>query len=142
MCSSDLLRGDAPLPEPRGYPAPAAWIGLRLERPRHARAIHARARAQFQAGLVDEARMLRERFDPDLPAFSAIGYREAWAYLDGDLDWEAAVELDARRNLQFARRQATWFRSEPGIRWLEAAESPDRVAIDAVRGFLDALPVS
>ena len=55
---------------------------------------------------------------------------------------EAAIALDAQRNRAFARRQATWFRSEPGIRWLEAAESPDRVAIDAVRGFLDALPVS
>ena len=38
---------------------------------------------QFDAGLVEEARALRERWDPALPAFSAIGYRESWAFLDG-----------------------------------------------------------
>ena len=37
------------------------------------------------AGLIEEARALRERFDPTLPAFSAIGYREAWAVIDGRL---------------------------------------------------------
>ncbi|HET9680736.1 MAG TPA: hypothetical protein VFP19_01765, partial [Candidatus Limnocylindrales bacterium] len=52
----------------------------------------------FDAGLVDEARALRERFDPSLPAFSAIGYREAWALLDGEVDREAAIEwLDPTR---------------------------------------------
>ena len=40
-------------------------------------------------------RGLRERFDPGLPAFSAIGYREAWAVLDGELTRDAAIELDA-----------------------------------------------
>jgi len=69
-------------------------------------------------------RHLRERYDPSLPAFSAIGYREAWAVLDGTLTREAAIELDARRNQQFARRQATWFRTEPGIEWLDAADAP------------------
>ena len=82
--------------------------------------IAARARAQFDAGLVDEARTLRERFDPALPAFSAIGYREAWAVLDGDLERDAAIELDASRNVAFAKRQRTWFRSEPVIVWLDA----------------------
>ncbi len=55
-----------------------------------------------------------------MPAFSAIGYREAWAVIDGALDQDAAVELDARRNVAFAKRQRTWFRSEPGIDWLDA----------------------
>jgi tRNA dimethylallyltransferase len=112
------VAGDVELPPPRPYPAPVAWIGLRLEPPVHRGAIEDRARAQFDAGLVDEARLLRERFDPGLPAFSAIGYREAWAYLDGELDREAAIALDAQRNVAFARRQATWFRTEPAIEWL------------------------
>ena len=54
--------------------------------PRIATWIATRARAQFDAGLVEEARVLRERFDPTLPAFSAIGYREAWAVIDGTHD--------------------------------------------------------
>jgi tRNA dimethylallyltransferase len=113
------LRGDRPLPDPRGYSGPVAWLGLDVPRATHARWIAERARAQFEAGLVEEARALRERFDPGLPAFSAIGYAESWAFLDGEIDRETALERDAARNIAFARRQRTWFRREPGIDWLD-----------------------
>ena len=88
------------------------------------------------AGLIEAARALREQFDPALPAFSAIGYREAWAHLDAELTREQAIELDARRNEQFVKRQATWFRSEPGIEWLDATEVPSRRALEVARGLL------
>lgn len=132
------LRGDAPPPPPIGYAAPVAWLGLRVEPLTHAGWIAARARAQFDAGLIEEARALRERYDARLPAFSAIGYREAWAVLDGELTREEAIALDARRNQQFARRQQTWFRSEPGIEWLDAAAKPVPAAIATARALLAA----
>lgn len=115
------IAGDVPPPPLTGYPAPVAWIGLDTDPPTHRRWIADRARAQFDAGLVTEARILRERWDPALPAFSAIGYREAWAVLDGEVDVETAVDLDAARNVAFAKRQRTWFRSERDIAWLDAA---------------------
>ena len=117
-----ILDGDQPLPEPRGYPGAVAWLGLQVEPGTHRAWIANRARAQFDAGLVEEARVLRERFDPSLPAFSAIGYREAWALIDRNLDREAAITEDARRNVAFAKRQRTWFRSEPDIEWLDATD--------------------
>jgi tRNA dimethylallyltransferase len=95
-----------------------------------------RARAQFDAGLVAEADALRERFDPELPAFSAIGYREAWALLDGEMDREAAIALDVARNVAFARRQATWFRSERGIEWVAAGVDPLAAAVGRARDLL------
>ena len=113
------LRGDGPRPAPRGYPGPVAWIGLTLDRAEHVRRIAARARQQFDDGLIDEAVALRERYDPGLPAFSAIGYREAWDVADGRRTLDEAVAADAQRNVAFARRQGTWFRSEPGISWLD-----------------------
>ena len=89
-------RGGGPLPAPLGYAGPVAWIGLdRRPRRRTADCIATRARAQFDDGLIEEAAALRERFDPGLPAFSAIGYAEAWAVLDGELTREAAIERDA-----------------------------------------------
>jgi len=130
------LRGDAPPPPPLGYAGPVRWVGLRLAPAVHRDWIARRAREQFDAGLVEEARELRERFDPALPAFSAIGYREAWAVLDGDLTREQAIERDARRNEQFARRQATWFRSEPGIDWLDAAHPPLDETLRTARALL------
>jgi tRNA dimethylallyltransferase len=121
------LQGDAPRPPARGYPGLVVWLGLQQEPAAHRDRIAARARAQFEAGLLDEARGLRERFDAGLPAFSAIGYREAWAVLDGQLGRDAAIELDAQRTAAFARRQRTWFRAEPEIDWLPAGG--DAVAV-------------
>jgi tRNA dimethylallyltransferase len=117
------LRGDAPLPLLRGYDGPSAWLGLAVEAGALKARLATRARAQFDRGLIEEAKTLRERFDPALPAFSAIGYREAWGVLDGTLEREAAIDLDAQRTWAFAKRQRTWFRAEPDIAWLDATEA-------------------
>jgi tRNA dimethylallyltransferase len=115
--------GRGRLPEPRGYDGPVAWIGLDLDRTTHRAWIATRARAQFDAGLIEEADGLRARFDQTLPAFSAIGYREAWAVLDGRLTRDQAIDEDVRRNAAFARRQRTWFRAEPGVTRLDATDA-------------------
>jgi len=131
------LAGDDPPPPLRGYPAPVAWLGLHVHGAAHADWIARRARGQFDAGLIDEARGLRERFDPALPAFSAIGYREAWSLLDGEIDRETAIERDAARNVAFAKRQATWFRAERDIEWLDGTGDPLPRALEVARGLLE-----
>ena len=131
------LRGDGPRPRPRGYDAPSTWIGLDVAAEEHRRWIATRARAQFDAGLVDEAIALRERFDPSLPAFSAIGYHEAWALADGAISREEAIDQDARRNASFAKRQRTWFRGEPDVTWLDAGTDPFDQALELVRRVTD-----
>lgn len=130
------LQGDAPLPEPVGYPAPVLGLQLVVETQEHVRRIGTRARDQFGAGLVEEARALRERFDPALPAFSAIGYRESWAVLDGEITLDQAIELDARRNVLFAKRQRTWFRSEPTLTIVDATGDPTQDAFARLARFL------
>ena len=118
------VRGDQPPPAPRGYPARSVWIGLQLDPSENARRIEARARAQFHGGLLDEAAELRRRYDPTLPAFSAVGYREAFAVLDGSLSQEAAIERTVARTRQLARRQRTWFRAERDVHWLSGRDDP------------------
>jgi tRNA dimethylallyltransferase len=133
------LRGDLPLPEPLGYGAAVAWLGLHVPAGPHARWIAERARAQFDAGLVEEARGLRERYAPTWPAFSAIGYAESWALLDGEIDRDTAIERDAARNVAFANRQRTWFRRESGIEWLDpSAVDPLPRTLAAAHGLLGA----
>ncbi len=132
------LRGDGPRPGPRGYDGPVVWLGLTVERAEHERRIAARARGQFEDGLIEEAVALRERFDPGLPAFSAIGYQEAWDVADGRRTLDEAVAADAQRNIAFAKRQRTWFRSEPGITWLDAtATDPVEAALECARRVTD-----
>lgn len=131
------IAGDIALPSPRGYGGPVAWLGLDVPRDVHAGWIAARARAQFDAGLIEEARALRDRWDPSLRAFSAIGYVEAWAVLDGVSTREAAIERDAARNVAFAKRQRTWFRREPDIEWLDpASREASRRAAEVVHTLL------
>jgi tRNA dimethylallyltransferase len=133
------LQGDAPLPEARGYGRAVLWLGLEVDRTALRERIHARARSQFGAGLVDETRALLARFDPCLPSFSGIGYAEARAVIDGRLGLEEAIAQDARRNVAFARRQATWFRREPDVAWLDATNSlPRETALRSVLAYLSA----
>lgn len=127
------IGGDRPPPAPVGYPAPVAWLGLRMEPPEHRAAIARRVARQFAGGLLDEASELRERFGPEPTAFSAVGYREAFSVLDGQTTIEQAIDTTNARTWQYARRQGTWFRSEPDVTWLDAAEpSPDGAAAEAV----------
>ena len=132
------LTGDAPPPPHRGYPGPIRWLGLDVpDRATHHQWIARRAREQFDAGLIEEARSLRERYDPALPAFSAIGYREAWSVLDGEATLEEAIAADAHRNVIFSRRQRTWFRAEPGIEWLDATEDVLPAAVETARRLVE-----
>jgi len=137
---AEVSGGEPDLPAPRGYDGPVAWIGLTVEPATHREWIAHRARAQFAAGLIEEAGALRERFDPALPAFSAIGYREAWAVLDGELTREAAIAEDARRNLAFAKRQRTWFRAEPDITWLDPESGALESAVEIAHRTLNPGP--
>jgi tRNA dimethylallyltransferase len=131
------LRGDAPLPKPRGYGRPVLWLGLQVSPPVLRERIRARARAQFEAGLVEETRALAARFDTTLPSFSGIGYAEALAVIEGRLDLEAAIAADAQRNFVFARHQATWFRREPDVRWYDAtAALPTAEALAAAAAYI------
>jgi tRNA dimethylallyltransferase len=132
------LRGDAPLPAARGYGRNVLWLGLAVDGPVLRRRIQTRARAQFDAGLVDETRNLIARFDPSLPSFSGIGYAEALDVIQGRTDIESAIDRDARRNMLFARRQGTWFRREPDVDWLASStDLPVAQALAATQKYLD-----
>ena len=83
--------------------------------------IDARVDAMLAAGLPDEVScLLAQGYSPDLPPFSAIGYREMIACLRGQMTLDqAAVEMK-RLTRQFVRRQANWFKtSDSNIHWFE-----------------------
>ncbi len=131
------LTGDRPPPTLRGYPGPLLRFGLDVaDHAVHRAWIARRAAEQLDGGILAEADTLRERFDPGLPAFSAIGYREAWDHLDGRLDRPGYLEVNVRRNVAFARRQRTWFRRDPSDVALDAADPrTTATAIEAARAF-------
>jgi tRNA dimethylallyltransferase len=81
--------------------------------------LHARIAQRFEqmltAGFLDEVRALRQRGDlsPALPSIRAVGYRQAWHYLDGDISAEQFREQAIAATRQLAKRQLTWLRSMP-----------------------------
>jgi tRNA dimethylallyltransferase len=86
---------------------------LPSDRARLHRDIAQRFDAMLARGLVDEVRALRRRhaLTPELPSMRSVGYRQAWAYIDGEID---APELRARgiaATRQLAKRQFTWLRA-------------------------------
>ena len=77
-------------------------------------------------GFIDEVARLRSRGDLDLdkPSMRAVGYRQVWQYLAGDLDYVAMNERAVIATRQLAKRQMTWLRAEPDTQWLESTD-PD-----------------
>jgi tRNA dimethylallyltransferase len=102
---------------------PVRMVGVWLPRTVLATRIKARVEAMYRAGLVDEARRLRAG-RVSRTAAQAIGYREALAVLDGEIDAAGAAATAARRTRSFARRQRMWFRRDPRILWCGSAENP------------------
>jgi tRNA dimethylallyltransferase len=82
-----------------------------------------RVEAMLAAGLVGEVEALVARgYGWDLPAMSGVGYREMGAYLRGELGLAEAAARMKLATHAYIRRQLTWFRRDPRIHWLDAAD--------------------
>ena len=96
------------------------------------RRIEARFRAMLDQGFLDEVQRLQERGDLDsqLPALRAVGYRQAWMYLRGELSADEWVERALIATRQYAKRQLTWLRAEADAYWVDpqGADAVARVA--------------
>lgn len=119
-----IEKGDgaaAVMPQKAGGPLYHAFvIGLSLPRQVLYERIEKRIDAMIEAGWIDEVQqLLQDGVSPEAQAMKAIGYKELVLYLDGQLSLEAASELIKKRTRHFAKRQMTWFKRMPYIRWYE-----------------------
>lgn len=94
-------------------------IGLNPPREALYARINERARAMFDRGLVEETRTVMERYGAEIPTLDALGYRQALQVLRGELSHEQAVAAAQQGHRNYAKRQMTWFRKEPEVRWIE-----------------------
>lgn len=92
--------------------------------PEHRATLHARIERRlddmFEAGLIDEVTTLHERGDlhTDLPAIRAVGYRQVWSFLQGEISLEECREKVLAATRQLAKRQITWLRGWPALAWV------------------------
>ena len=96
-------------------------IGLERDRDDLYQRIDTRMDQMIAAGLFDEADVLFGK--RHLNAMQTVGYSEIFGYLEGNYDKGEAVRLLKRNSRRYAKRQLTWFRRDPEIRWFH----PDQV---------------
>jgi tRNA dimethylallyltransferase len=98
-------------------------IGLNLDREELYERINKRVDQMMEEGLEDEAR----RVYPlrHLNSLNTVGYKELFAYFDGEISREQAIELIKRNSRHYARRQLTWFRRDKGINWFRPEQEQE-----------------
>jgi tRNA dimethylallyltransferase len=129
---------------------PFASLVIGLDRDRNSlyRRIEARIDWQLAHGLVEETKQLLARgYQREGAAMKGLGYRHVAAYLAGEYDETEMIRRFKRDTRHFAKRQMTWFRKEPGIRWLTVGESdsssqPAARVIEQIHHFLESLEAS
>jgi tRNA dimethylallyltransferase len=110
-------------------------IGLAPERATLYARIDRRAAAMFERGLVAETEQLMAKYGRDQRILDALGYRQARQLLAGELSEAQAIEAAQRGHRNYAKRQFTWFRREPEVRWLAGfGDDPEiqQMALEAV----------
>jgi tRNA dimethylallyltransferase len=113
---------------------PAVQIGLTLPRPELDRRIAARVGRMWQAGLEAEVRRLTAHGLRDgKTAGRALGYRQLLRCLDGEWTLEEARLETIKATRRFARRQESWFRRDPRVRWLDATQPGQTLLSESLR---------
>lgn len=135
-----------PLSSWQGHRAPAATgAAIRIalvpaDRARLHREIAARFDAMLASGLVEELAALRRRYalEPSMPSMRCVGYRQAWQFLDGELDRGGLRQAGVAATRQLAKRQMTWLRSTPARAFDPWSPGLAEAVIAAVRTAMSA----
>lgn len=94
----------------------------------------------LEQGFIDEVKGLyHERaLSADLPAMRSVGYRQAYEYLSGEIDYQTMREKAIIASRQLAKRQMTWLRSWPDLHWLETGRADNyQKLIELIDNFTD-----
>ena len=114
-------------------PYDAFVIGLTRERSCLYERINARVEAMAADGLADEvAGLLARGVRRDAPAMKGIGYKETAAYLAGEMSRAEMITAIQTATRHFAKRQLTWYRRMPYIRWYDADTQTETELLHAI----------
>ena len=95
-------------------------IGLNMDRERLYERINKRVDLMMEKGLLEEVKGLYNRGIRDVQSIKAIGYKEIYAYLEGNVSLQEAIEQLKQNSRRYAKRQLTYFRNKMNIEWYDA----------------------
>jgi tRNA dimethylallyltransferase len=119
------------------FPYKFTKIGLTLNRKILYERINARVEQMLAAGLLEEAKALKAKLTPEMPAYRTIGYEELFQYLDGKISYDEAVRLIKKHTREYAKRQLIYFKREPDVHWIDVTGKPLEEILNAVLGILE-----
>ncbi len=93
------------------------WIGKNFPRSILYERIDKRVEIMLECGMVDETKFLLKKHGRIPNLTDTIGYREILRYLDGEMTLDEALTLLKQNSRNYAKRQLTWFRRNPLIKW-------------------------
>lgn len=104
---------------------PFAIVKIALNREREVlyERINRRVDSMMAAGLEDEARRLLPYRHEN--ALNTVGYKELFAYFDGIWPLDEAVERIKGNTRRYARKQLTWFKRDPAVRWFDTDDNKE-----------------
>ncbi len=106
----------------RDCPYRVLKLGLTLPREELTARIEARVEAMLAQGLLTEVAGLLARYPPDLKPLNSLGYRHLSKFLRGEWSWEEAIERWKIDTRHYAKRQLTWFKTDPEVRWFQPGQ--------------------
>jgi tRNA dimethylallyltransferase len=118
LSPQDAVLRETPVPSLASHAVPYLKVFLEIPQAELEKRIERRSASMLERGLIEEA----ERVGPDAVAASAVGYPQAFAYLNGFCTHNELRAMLVRATRRYAKRQAAWFRSEPETLHLAPAE--------------------
>jgi tRNA dimethylallyltransferase len=101
-------------------PFRALKICLQMERQGLYHRINRRSLAMVEKGLIGETKVLLGKgYSPEIKPMKSLGYRHAVRYLEGDWSLDGMIGELQRDTRRYAKRQLTWFRADPEMKWFE-----------------------
>ena len=96
-------------------------IALSCDRKKLHERIKLRFEIMLQDGFIDEVEALRAKYrlHQNMPSMRAVGYRQVWQFIDGELARDELIEKGCAATRQLAKRQLTWLRKWPDLKRLE-----------------------
>jgi tRNA dimethylallyltransferase len=111
-------------------------IGLEMNRMVLYHQIDQRVGRMIERGLLQEVRGLMERgYGPELKPMQSLGYKQMVEFLSKKIGWTEAISQMERDTRRFAKRQWTWFKADPEIRWRDESIDQQRIFLE-IASFL------
>jgi tRNA dimethylallyltransferase len=115
-----------------------ALVGLSMDREKLYKRINLRVDLMVEQGLIEEVQKLYDQGLKDCQSIQAIGYKEIYEYLDGQISLDEAIENLKKNSRHYAKRQLTWFRNKMDVQWFDMTDTLDlEKKIIGISGYVE-----